>query len=132
MMHASCSLVFIFYARMSPTSGPTNFMVTSTMSASIALSWSPPARGTVQSYKLTITGGGGQATVSPPSTTHMFSSLTPFTQYMITIAAVDTMGREGDSTTTTVTTILAGVYLHICHVWLYHVVQLLFLVCGCL
>ena len=85
-------------------------MGTSTTSTSITLSWSPPAQGTVQSYKLTITGGGGPATVSPPSTTHMFSSLTPFTQYMVTIAAVDSMGREGDSTTITVTTDRAGIY----------------------
>ena len=50
------------------------------------------------------------ATVSPPSTTHMFSSLTPFTQYMVTIAAVDSMGREGDSSTIPVTTNLEGIY----------------------
>jgi chitodextrinase len=65
---------------------PRNFMVTSTTSTSITLSWDLPTQGTVQSYKLTITGGGGPATVSPPSTTHMFSSLTPGTQYMVTIA----------------------------------------------
>ena len=85
-------------------------MVTSTMNTSITLSWSPPAQGTVQSYKLTITEGGGPVTVFPPSTTHMFSSLTPFTEYMVTIAAVDSMDREGESTTATVTTDNTGIY----------------------
>ena len=91
--------------------GPRNFMVTTTTSTSITLSWSPPAQGTVQSYKLTITGGGGPTTVTPPDTTHMFSSLTSGTQYMVTIVAVDSMDREGDSSTITVTTNLAGMYV---------------------
>jgi netrin-G3 ligand len=90
------------------TAAPDNFMGTSTTSTSITLSWSPPTQGTVQSYKLTITGGGGPATVSPPNTTRMFSSLTPFTEYMVTIVAVDSMGRQGDSSTITVTTDMAA------------------------
>ena len=49
------------------------------------------------------------ATVLPPNTTHMFSSLTPFTQYMVTIAAVDPMDRQGESSTITVTTNIAGI-----------------------
>ena len=53
------------------------------------------------------------ATVSPPSTTHMFSSLTSFTQYMVTIVAVDSLGREGESSTTTVTTKTAGINVSI-------------------
>ena len=48
--------------------------------------------------------------MSPPSTTHMFSNLTPGTQYMVTIVAVDSMGREGDSTTITVTTDTASMH----------------------
>ena len=90
---------------------PNNFMVATT-STSITLTWSPPAQGTVQSYKLTITGGEGSqtATVSPPSTTRMFSSLTPFTQYGVTITAVDSMGRQGDFIIVTVTTNRAGSY----------------------
>ena len=93
------------------TLGPRNFTVTSITSTSITLHWSPPSHGIVQSYRLTITGGGGPTTVPSTSTTHIFSSLAPFTQYMVTIAAVDSMGREGESTTATVTTILAGIYL---------------------
>ena len=106
LLFYQCKYVYYHHA------GPSNFMVTSTTSTAITLSWSPPTQGTVQSYKLTITGGGGSqlATVSPPSTTHMFSSLTPFTQYMVTIAAVDSMGRQGDSSTITVTTNTAGIY----------------------
>ena len=51
------------------------------------------------------------ATVSPPSTTRMFSNLTPFTQYRVTITAVDSMGRQGDFIIITVTTNRAGSYL---------------------
>ena len=38
----------------------------------------------------------------------MFSGLTPFTEYTVTIAAVDTMNREGVMTTRTVTTAKSG------------------------
>ena len=38
----------------------------------------------------------------------MFSGLTPFTEYTVTIAAVDTMNREGVMTTKTVTTAKSG------------------------
>ena len=50
------------------------------------------------------------ATVSPSGATHMFSGLTSFTQYIVTIVAVDSMGREGDSSTITVTTDRAGTH----------------------
>ena len=50
------------------------------------------------------------ATVSPSSASHMFSGLTSFTQYIVTIVAVDSMGREGDSSTITVTTDRAGTH----------------------
>ena len=59
---------------------------------------------------LTITGGGTQqtATVLVPGRDHVFSGLTPFTEYTVTIAAVDTMNREGVMTTRTVTTDKSG------------------------
>ena len=53
------------------------------------------------------------ATVFPPSATHMFTGLASFTEYMVTIAAVDSMSREGESSTITVTTNRAGVYISV-------------------
>ena len=43
-----------------------------------------------------------------PNTTHVFTGLTPFTEYTVTIAAVDNMDREGVMTTRTVTTAKSG------------------------
>ena len=43
-----------------------------------------------------------------PGTAHVFSGLTPFTEYTVTIAAVDTMNREGIMATRTVTTAKSG------------------------
>ena len=81
-----------------------------TNSTSVQLTWSPVTPGSVQSYRLTITGGGTQqtATVPVPGTAHVFSGLTPFTVYTVTIAAVDTMNREGVMATRTVTTAKSG------------------------
>ena len=81
-----------------------------TNSTSVQLTWSPVTPGSVQSYRLTITGGGTQqtATVLVPGRDHVFSGLTPFTEYTVTIAAVDTMNREGVMTTRTVTTAKSG------------------------
>ena len=39
---------------------------------------------------------------------HVFTGLTPFTEYTVTIAAVDTMNREGVMATRTVTTAKSG------------------------
>ena len=43
-----------------------------------------------------------------PGTAHVFSGLTPFTEYTVTIAAVDTMNREGVMANRTVTTDMSG------------------------
>ena len=43
-----------------------------------------------------------------PGTAHVFSGLTPFTEYTVIIAAVDNMNREGVMTTRTVTTAKSG------------------------
>ena len=79
-------------------------------STTVQLTWSSVPPGSVQSYRLTITGGGTQqkATVLAPGTAHVFSNLTAVTEYTVTIAAVDNMDREGVMTTRTVTTAKSG------------------------
>ena len=57
-------------------------------------------------------GGGIQtqqtATVLIHGTAHVFSNLTAFAEYTVTIAAVDTMNRTGVIATRTVTTTKSG------------------------
>ena len=79
-------------------------------STSVQLTWSPVTPGSVQSYRLNITGGGTPqtATVLIRGTAHVFSNLTAVTEYTVTIAAVDNMNREGVMTTRTVTTAKSG------------------------
>ena len=100
------SFVLYIYIYTAPVFG-----TPSANSTSVQLSWSPVTPGLVQSYRLTITGGGTQqtATVPVPGTVHVFTVLTPFTEYTVTIAAVDTMNREGVMTTRTVTTAKSGI-----------------------